>query len=85
MEGYGIGILLVALALYFLPSIVAMVREKENGTGGVLLVNLFLGWTVVGWLLAFVWGCSGRTKKEARLEDKRHREMLAMLAATKKE
>lgn len=38
-------------ALYFLPSICAMVRSVPN-VGSVIVLNLFLGWTLVGWVVA---------------------------------
>jgi len=38
-------------ALYFLPAIIAALRHTHNATG-ILLVNIFLGWTVVGWVVA---------------------------------
>ena len=40
------------LALYFLPSILA--RKKRQATA-VLVLNLLLGWTVLGWIGALVW------------------------------
>lgn len=45
---------------------------------------VFLGWTIAGWLLAFVWSFTGRTEAQVRLEEKRHQEMLAMVASSKK-
>jgi hypothetical protein len=72
-------VLLVVLACYFLPTLVAALRGKI-GAGGVFFVNLFLGWTVVGWFVAFIWACSGRTEGDASLEARRHAEMLAVLA-----
>jgi len=49
-----LGFLLVT-ALYFLPSIIG--RDKRDFTG-IFLFNLLLGWTVVGWVVAFFWACS---------------------------
>jgi Superinfection immunity protein len=40
-------------ALYFLPAIIAAARHTHNATG-ILLLNLFLGWTMVGWFVALV-------------------------------
>ncbi len=40
--------------LYFLPSIVALIRSKRD-TLGIFLLNLFLGWTFIGWIVALVW------------------------------
>ncbi|HTZ99860.1 MAG TPA: superinfection immunity protein [Candidatus Aquilonibacter sp.] len=41
--------------LYFLPSIIG--HDKRSFTG-ILLVNILLGWTVVGWLVALIWACT---------------------------
>ena len=46
----GFAILISLIGLYFFPSIVASWRHHQAAT--VLIVNLFLGWTVVGWVVA---------------------------------
>jgi Superinfection immunity protein len=38
---------------YFLPSIIALVRNKHNIVT-ILLLNFFLGWTAIGWIIALV-------------------------------
>lgn len=40
--------------LYFLPSIIAFARNKRDVTS-ILLLNFFLGWTAIGWVIALVW------------------------------
>jgi hypothetical protein len=40
--------------MYFLPSIIALVKSKHD-TLAIFLLNLFLGWSVVGWIVALVW------------------------------
>jgi Ca2+/Na+ antiporter len=55
--------LLVVLALYFLPSIVAIAR-KITHQGSVVVINVFLGWTFVGWVVALAMAC--RTNRAAR-------------------
>jgi hypothetical protein len=40
--------------MYFLPSIIAIARNKRDVTA-ILLLNLFLGWTMIGWVVALVW------------------------------
>jgi hypothetical protein len=40
--------------MYFLPSIVAFARSKRD-TAAILLLNFFLGWTMIGWVVALVW------------------------------
>ena len=44
----------VALALYFVPSFIAVNKNKRN-KNAILALNLFLGWTFVGWVVALVW------------------------------
>ncbi|MBV9341032.1 MAG: superinfection immunity protein [Acidobacteria bacterium] len=40
--------------LYFLPSIIAFGRSKRDALS-ILLLNFFLGWTAIGWVIALVW------------------------------
>jgi hypothetical protein len=47
--------LLLAILLYFLPSIVG--HNKQNAAG-IFVLNLLLGWTLIGWVAAMVWACS---------------------------
>lgn len=49
-----IGFVILWLALYFLPSIVAAVRKHRNESA-IVALNIFLGWTVIGWVVALVW------------------------------
>jgi Superinfection immunity protein len=72
-------LLAILIPLYFLPIIVACIRGLARGSGGVVFVNLFFGWTLIGWLLAFVWASTGRTHADERLEARRHAEMLRAL------
>jgi spore maturation protein SpmA len=49
-----VGILLLVLfaaGTYFLPTTVAAIRRVPN-KGSVIVVNLLLGWTFVGWVVA---------------------------------
>ena len=56
--GLGWGIFtLIFFVPYFLPTIVAFVRRKESAAG-ILILNFFLGWTVIGWIGALVWALS---------------------------
>lgn len=48
--------LLVVLALYFVPSIVAVAR-KVTHQGSVIVINVFLGWTFIGWVVALAMAC----------------------------
>jgi hypothetical protein len=46
-----------SLALLFLPTLVARSRNHPNVLP-IFLVNLFFGWTFVGWAVALVWACT---------------------------
>jgi uncharacterized membrane protein len=48
---------LVALVIYFVPSINAIVRHHHNSTA-IVLCNLLLGWTFLGWVAALVWSAT---------------------------
>ena len=47
-------LILPSLAVYFVPTIVAIVRHAQNVLG-IVLLNIFGGWTLVGWIIALVW------------------------------
>ena len=47
-------VVLLGVALYFLPSLIALEQRKRNGTA-IFVLNLFLGWTLIGWVVALVW------------------------------
>jgi len=40
--------------LYFLPSFIALLKSKRD-TLAIFLLNLFLGWSVIGWFVALIW------------------------------
>ncbi len=54
--------LILLIIIYFVPTIVAIVRRARNVTG-ILLLNILGGWTFVGWIIALVW--SFRDEKQA--------------------
>jgi hypothetical protein len=46
--------------LYFLPVFLAWSRRCK-AIAGVGVVNLFLGWTFIGWVVALAWAACGET------------------------
>jgi len=42
------------LVTYFIPAIVAFARNKRDAVS-ILVLNFFLGWTAIGWVIALVW------------------------------
>ncbi len=46
--------IIVSLAIYFIPTIIAVAKHHKNGLG-IFLLNLLAGWTFFGWVGALVW------------------------------
>lgn len=51
--------------VYFLPSIIALARSKRD-TLAIFLLNLFLGWSIIGWIVALVWAAKNDVPATAR-------------------
>ena len=45
--------------VYFIPAIVGYSKKKKNA-GAILTLNLFLGWTFFGWVIALAWSTTER-------------------------
>jgi ABC-type transport system involved in cytochrome c biogenesis permease component len=54
----------VGIALYFLPTIIAFFRGHLSAWA-IFALNLLLGWTALGWIVAIVWSLTGNTRKNA--------------------
>jgi len=52
------------LACYFLPTIIAFAR-KHNNVAAIVIVNAFLGWSFIGWVVPLAWSFSDNVKKPA--------------------
>ena len=53
----GSGLAIMLLVGYFIPAIVAHSREHKNRTA-ITWLNVLAGWTLLGWLVAFIWSLS---------------------------
>ena len=51
---------ILLIGIYFLPSIVAIYRRHVNFTA-IFILNLFLGFTLLGWVFALVWAVYNST------------------------
>lgn len=65
-EGLGVSIALLmaialSLAFYFLPTVIA-VNRRHHQIGPIAIVNIFLGWTFIGWVVAFAMSLSAVKK-----------------------
>jgi membrane-bound acyltransferase YfiQ involved in biofilm formation len=50
----------LAFFIYFFPAIAAHRRGACKNPQSVLVVNLFFGWTFIGWVIALAMAYSGR-------------------------
>lgn len=51
----------IILLIYFIPSIVGFSKKKHNA-GAIFVLNLFAGWSVIGWIIALVWATTNDKK-----------------------
>lgn len=61
--GFGfLGILLIPVTafIYFLPVIAAFLKN-HNRKLLILLLNLLLGWTFIGWVVLLIWALKSET------------------------
>jgi hypothetical protein len=54
---WGPFLLFLLIALYVLPALVASSRHHRQ-TMAITVLNLLLGWTLLGWVGALVWSCT---------------------------
>src|SRR4051812_26343810 len=52
----GLLVIAVIIGAYFIPSIVAVARNMHN-SGTIFVINLFLGWSFIGWVVALAMAC----------------------------
>jgi Superinfection immunity protein len=53
---------LFVLSLYLLPTFIASRRRHRNMIS-IALVNIFLGWSGLGWFAALLWSCTADVEK----------------------
>jgi hypothetical protein len=64
MSDLAVELLLVLVALYISPAVVAYVRGHHNRVA-ILVLNILMGWTVLGWIGALVWSATAVQPKVA--------------------
>ena len=64
-DEYGMGGLAVAIAVaalvYLIPSSIASLRRHPQ-SGPITVINILLGWSLVGWVAALAWAVSSTGK-----------------------
>jgi hypothetical protein len=57
----GFVLLLFSAVIYFLPAFIALMRGHQSGCA-IFVLNFFLGWTLVGWVLSLVWSLTAPSR-----------------------
>ena len=69
-------LVVVGLSLYLLPSLIAISRGTPHFVTG-FLINLLLGWTVIGWMYSLAWAAfsdpAGQSQGELQLIPDTHK------------
>ena len=58
--------LVVALLIYFIPTIVGC---RKRNAGSIFVLNLLLGWTLIGWAIALKWALTHEEQKPEATPD----------------
>ena len=59
---YGVSVFLLLLCVYMMPTIIAFNRHHRN-LNTIAVLDVFLGWTFVGWVIALVWSLTAATNE----------------------
>jgi hypothetical protein len=47
---------IVVIILYLIPTYIAIQRKHPNVLP-IAIINIFLGWTYIGWVITLAWAC----------------------------
>jgi T4 superinfection immunity protein len=59
--------IIILIGCYFFPIFIAAFRSHPN-SGAVFIVNLFLGWTFLGWVISLAMACSSIRREVRQIE-----------------
>ena len=48
-------LILSFIVLYFLPTMIALSKPRHKYVSAIVTLNILLGWTIIGWVVALVW------------------------------
>lgn len=54
------------ILIYFAPSIFALMGRKRNAPM-IIMIDVFFGWTIIGWLVAMAWSLTRDPGREFKL------------------
>ncbi|MDJ1468877.1 superinfection immunity protein [Cytophagaceae bacterium DM2B3-1] len=58
-------IFIIYLFIYFIPSTIGY---KKPNAKWIIGINLLLGWTVIGWIIAMIWAVRKESKPDRSIE-----------------
>ena len=61
-------LIIASIAIYFVPTLVAESRNHKNRRT-IFVLNLFFGWSFIGWVLALAWACTYQPLEIIPLDD----------------
>jgi len=56
---------IIVAIFYFIPAMIAYHRRHKNA-GAITALNLFLGWSLIGWVVAIVWAFTDNTNPKVK-------------------
>lgn len=60
----GFVLIIIGIAAYWVPTIVALSRRpKPPNLGSIVVLNLFLGWSIIGWVIALMMAVRSRPQQ----------------------
>ncbi len=62
----GLSLLTCSVSFYLIPTIIA-VKRKHIQKVPIILINILLGWSFIGWIVALVWACMKSKTKEIHI------------------
>ncbi len=60
MQAVAFAVITFGLLIYLAPAIVAW-KRGVSGSGIIFVLNVLIGWTVLGWMAMLVWAVAGDT------------------------
>jgi len=73
--------IIIGLFIYFIPSIIGWNSKKASG---IIVLNLFLGWTLLGWVGALIWAVSAPKEEKKQFSNTQKTDFYGKLISIKK-
>ena len=53
----------IVIIIYFIPTIIAVIRKHQNIIP-ICILNIFLGWTILGWIASLAWSLNSDVEEK---------------------